>query len=79
MGNQIPVPNPLEMGMEKKSLWLLNGDGDEKAFPGGEQTRYHPYAFHISIAKAGSRRIRRTRPFGKRGHHFSLFLHFIDV
>jgi hypothetical protein len=41
MGN--PVPAPHLMGMGKKSPWLLNGDGDEMALPGGEQTRCHPY------------------------------------
>jgi hypothetical protein len=43
MGNPVPVPNPVGMGMGKKSPRLLNGDGDEMALPGGEQTRCHPY------------------------------------
>ena len=42
MGNPIPAPNPMGMGMGKNTPRLLNGDGDEKALPGGEQTRCHP-------------------------------------
>jgi hypothetical protein len=44
MGNPVPAPNPVGMGMGKKSPQLLNGDGDEMALPGGEQTRCHPYS-----------------------------------
>ena len=42
MGNPIPALNPTGMGMGKKYPRLLNGDGDEKALPDGEQTRCHP-------------------------------------
>jgi hypothetical protein len=38
----------MKTGMGKKSSRLLNGDGNEKAFPGEEQTRCHPYvADHV--------------------------------
>jgi hypothetical protein len=33
--NPILALNPMGMRMGKKSLQLLNGDGDEKALPGG--------------------------------------------
>jgi hypothetical protein len=42
MGNPIPAPNSMGMGIGKKYLRLLIGDGDEMALPGGEQTRCHP-------------------------------------
>jgi hypothetical protein len=42
-GNPIPAPNPMRTGMGRKSSYLLNGNGDEKALSGGEQTRCHPY------------------------------------
>jgi hypothetical protein len=35
----IPTQNSMGMGMGKKSPQLLNGEGDEKALPGGEHTR----------------------------------------
>jgi hypothetical protein len=41
IGNPIPAPNSIGTGMGEKSPQLLNGDGDEKTFPGGEQTRCH--------------------------------------
>jgi hypothetical protein len=37
-----PIPAPMGMGMGEKPPRLLNEDGYEKAFPGGEQTRCHP-------------------------------------
>jgi hypothetical protein len=42
MGNPIPAPNSMGMGMGKKSPRLLNEDGDEMTLPGGKQTRCHP-------------------------------------
>jgi hypothetical protein len=39
MENPIPAPNLIEMEMGKKSPRLLNGNGDEMALSGEEQTR----------------------------------------
>ena len=65
MGNPIPAPNPNPMGVEmrKKYPQLLNGNGDEKALPGGEQTRWHPYSMGISEDLDG--RIGRKRKIEK--------------
>jgi hypothetical protein len=36
-GNPIPALDLMGTGMEKKSLRLLNGDGDERHFPMGSR------------------------------------------